>query len=79
MLKIDILTFQTLLIRPLILSCFTSKADAVLCHGDIFHNARTAWTLCGLCLQRNSEVSIWTTPCSDDADDNDSGDGKGMR
>lgn len=69
-------TFQTVLMRPLILSCFASSpADAILCHGDISHNARTAGTLCGLCLQWNSEVSILTTLCSEDDDDSDGSDG----
>lgn len=68
-LKSYIPTFQTLLVRPLTLSCFaSSSADALLCHGDICHNAWTARTLCGLCLQWNSEVSILTKLCCEDND-----------
>ncbi|KAF3821952.1 hypothetical protein GH733_007326, partial [Mirounga leonina] len=59
-----------------IISAPDQVSDAILRHGDIFHDARTAWTLRGLCLQRNSEVSISTTLRSDDVEVDDSGDGK---
>lgn len=60
--------------KPLTLSSFASSAaDAILCHGDICHNAWTAWPLCGLCLQWNAEVSVLTQRCCDDSGDEEGG------
>ena len=39
----------------------SSSADAILRQGVIFHDAWTSRTFCGLCLQRNFEVSVLIT------------------